>query len=327
MALRLPQARSSSAPQPSKQQVPVEEIIRVMGNNPLGQALPGIGASIGQAIQAAAQRRKQQQQLAALGKAVGAEEGQFDSLDPTGASLIARSLLEQQKAKESSIQNLQRIREMERLINVPQGSLGSDMESANEVFKNKLAMQRQRDVVKPPPGYAWTQDGGLEPIKGGPVDRKIGQEEAKAGLLRQGAISQANRIISKVDQAMSKVGNLSAGVGSYTKDIPATPAKNLATDLQTIKSNLGFAELQAMRQSSPTGGALGQVAVQELEALQSTLASLDQSQSPDQLRERLKEVRDHYTNWKNAVSQSGQQPQQDVPMTPDEEAAAYLSGL
>lgn len=45
--------------------------------------------------------------------------------------------------------------------------------------------------------------------------------------------------------------------------------------VNTIKANLGFDALQAMRDASPTGGALGQVAVQELEMLQSTVAALD----------------------------------------------------
>jgi hypothetical protein len=60
-----------------------------------------------------------------------------------------------------------------------------------------------------------------------------------------------------------------------------------------------------MRQASPTGGALGQVAVQELDALQSTLAALNQDQSPSQLTARLNEVKDHYTKWKQVVEQAG----------------------
>jgi len=97
----------------------------------------------------------------------------------------------------------------------------------------------------------------------------------------------------------------SAGMGgSLMAKIPGTDATNLRTDLDTIKANLGFAELQAMRQASPTGGALGAIAVQELVALQSTVASLDQAQTPAQLKARLGEVRKHYGNWKKAVTES-----------------------
>lgn len=61
--------------------------------------------------------------------------------------------------------------------------------------------------------------------------------------------------------------------GSY---VPGTDAYALGTDLATIRANLGFEELQAMRDASPTGGALGQVAVQELDYLQSVKGKLDQ---------------------------------------------------
>lgn len=159
---------------------------------------------------------------------------------------------------------------------------------------------------KAPPGYRFKQDGSLEAIPGGPADIKAGEAGAKREQMQQGSLAQADRIIAKVDQALEKVGMNSAGMGgSLMAKIPGTDATNLRTDLDTIKANLGFAELQAMRQASPTGGALGAIAVQELVALQSTVASLDQAQTPEQLKARLGEVRKHYSNWKEAVVQSG----------------------
>lgn len=159
---------------------------------------------------------------------------------------------------------------------------------------------------KAPPGYRFKQDGSLEAIPGGPADIKAGEAGAKREQMQQGSLAQADRIIAKVDQALEKVGMNSAGMGgSLMAKIPGTDATNLRTDLDTIKANLGFAELQAMRQASPTGGALGAIAVQELVALQSTVASLDQAQTPEQLKARLGEVRKHYSNWKEAVEQSG----------------------
>jgi hypothetical protein len=61
-----------------------------------------------------------------------------------------------------------------------------------------------------------------------------------------------------------------------------------------------------MRDASPTGGALGQVAVQELEALQAAVQSLDMGQTDAQLLEHMRSVRTHYENWKRAVQQSAQ---------------------
>jgi len=167
-----------------------------------------------------------------------------------------------------------------------------------------------------PAGFRWTTTGDLEAIPGGPADIKGQKEEEKSSSLRRAAVSQADRIIATVDQASAKVGPLTTGLGAKTRDIPGSPAKDLASDLRTIKANLGFAELQAMRQASPTGGALGQIAVQELEALQATLASLDQEQSPTQLKANLEKVKKHYENWKKTMDDGSQANSLDAQANP-----------
>jgi hypothetical protein len=62
--------------------------------------------------------------------------------------------------------------------------------------------------------------------------------------------------------------------------------------------------LQAMREASPTGGALGQVAIQELAMLQSTVASLEKGQSRENLERGLRQVKQHFENWKRAVAEA-----------------------
>jgi hypothetical protein len=119
------------------------------------------------------------------------------------------------------------------------------------------------------------------------------------------AIAGADRIINEVGEAKAKVSGFTAGLGSYLSVLPLTEAKDLSKRLTTIKANLGFDRLQQMRDASPTGGALGQVAVQELVALQSTIASLDQDQSPAQLRDALDKIEKSYANWRETVRQAG----------------------
>lgn len=115
----------------------------------------------------------------------------------------------------------------------------------------------------------------------------------------------ADRIINTVDKAIPLVGNTTAGVAGAV-NIPGTAGRNLENAITTIKANLGFDRLQQMRDASPTGGALGQVAVQELVALQSTVASLDRAQSPEILKNNLEDVRYYYDRWRKAVN--GQDP-------------------
>ena len=57
-----------------------------------------------------------------------------------------------------------------------------------------------------------------------------------------------------------------------------------------------------MRDESPTGGALGQVAVQELVALRATMGSLDLKQSREVITRNLKRVKSEYiTSMKRII--------------------------
>lgn len=121
----------------------------------------------------------------------------------------------------------------------------------------------------------------------------------------QSITDNADRIINTIDQAIPLVGYKTAGLAGAA-NIPGTEGRDLETALTTIKANLGFDRLQQMRDASKTGGALGQVAVKELEALQATVASLDRGQSPDKLRENLADIKYYYDRWRKAVN--GQDP-------------------
>lgn len=127
-------------------------------------------------------------------------------------------------------------------------------------------------------------------------------EQAKTAQQKvQAATDNADRVVSTIDQAVPLVGYNTAGVAGAL-NLPGTEGRDLETALTTIKANLGFDRLQQMRDASKTGGALGQVAVKELEALQSTVASLDRGQSPEKLRENLKDIKYYYERWRKAVN-------------------------
>jgi hypothetical protein len=155
-------------------------------------------------------------------------------------------------------------------------------------------------------GLVNTTTGEFKPatMNGQPIETKASREADKEALRQKSALSQADSVIKEVQDAKGLVGWNTAGFGGAMSVVPATDARNLSAKLGTIKANLGFDRLQQMRQESPTGGALGAVAVQELNALQSTVASLDQMQSPTELGKALDKIERHYTNWRNAVSQA-----------------------
>lgn len=152
---------------------------------------------------------------------------------------------------------------------------------------------------------------------------KAQEKKEKQLAANQSALAAIMPVMDTIEKTIPLVGMSTAGVGSYLSYLPNTDARTLKANIDTIKANLGFQQLQAMRQASPTGGALGQVAVKELEALQSTIASLDPAQSPNVLKDNLKKVRDHYIKWKDTLEKSiGEAPTSNAPAKEQWMAAA-----
>jgi hypothetical protein len=161
-----------------------------------------------------------------------------------------------------------------------------------------------RQFGKAAPGYRWKQDGTQEAIPGGPADIKAGSEAEKAKQRAAHAVGQADVVIGTIDDAIGKVGRSTTGLtGAALGVVPGTTAYDLRKTVDTVKANIGFDTLQKMREMSPTGGALGQVAVQELNMLQATLGNLDPNQSRAEVDKKLQQVRTHYENWKRVMEQ------------------------
>lgn len=109
-------------------------------------------------------------------------------------------------------------------------------------------------------------------------------------------------LLEDIGRAKKLAGKGAVGWGAALKEVPQTASKDLAALLETIKSNIGFAELQAMRDSSPTGGALGQVTERELSLLQAVVGSLDQAQSREQFTANLDRLERQYQQSMAAIS-------------------------
>ncbi len=128
------------------------------------------------------------------------------------------------------------------------------------------------------------------------ADAKHRAELIKARPKREAALHQAQvttqRMADDIDALITKVSSATAGPGGIILGaFPGTTATDFQANLDNIKANIGFQALQAMREASPTGGALGAVSDYENRALQSTIASLGVGQSPSQLIENLKKVK------------------------------------
>lgn len=144
-----------------------------------------------------------------------------------------------------------------------------------------------------------------------PVEQREDMKRAEVGVTEEikrekivsqqlTAVENAHRLQPMMQAAMEGANAWTTGWGSYLALFPGTEAKSLSVKIETIKANIGFDRLQRMRAESPTGGALGQVAVQELVALQSTIANLDTSQDDEDFKQNMQVVMQQYNSWLRA---------------------------
>jgi hypothetical protein len=154
-------------------------------------------------------------------------------------------------------------------------------------------------------------------------DVRAAGDESKKQIAAENAIRNGTRVLDRVKEAKELVGPFTTGFAGTFAVLPSSDARKLANKIKTIKANLGFNELQQMRDASPTGGALGQVAVQEIEFLQSTIDALDQLESSEDLLSAFKNIEIHYQNWLDAVN--GRNPSR-TPVRPGESTTPQAAG-
>jgi len=127
-----------------------------------------------------------------------------------------------------------------------------------------------------PKGYALrdAQDGSgkeMYVVPGGPSD--------KAALQADQRTVETNTIVSAAEDARNAAGDRAfGGVGQgIVQNMPWTDSAEVARKVDVLKAQASVGNLNQMRQSSPTGGALGNVTERELKLLQDKSGALDPS--------------------------------------------------
>lgn len=132
------------------------------------------------------------------------------------------------------------------------------------------------------------------PVPGSPAAREAEALAAKTDKRETQAADSASVVLEDINKAIEQTSGWTAGMGSLLSGVPGTAATDLQNSINTIVANIGFDRLQQMREASPTGGALGGIAVPELVMLQAVLGSLKTEQSPEQLKANLERLREIY---------------------------------
>ena len=148
------------------------------------------------------------------------------------------------------------------------------------------------------------QDGGVtanvgESLAEGERQKKIGaaqgQKEAdwpQVDLGYKQSVIQDEFVKEEIDNAVKAANPWTTGfVGSVGKYVSGSPQSDLAFTLQSIEANLAFDKLQAIRDASPTGGALGAVSERELDLLKGAWGAVNQAQSYEQFVQRLNRLK------------------------------------
>lgn len=137
------------------------------------------------------------------------------------------------------------------------------------------------------------------PITGSQASIDAAAEEnarnAKKSRQATSGMTVLQDINSAIDIAKKNPYLTTGFVGSILKNVGGTEAYDLNQLTETVRANIGFDRLDQMRKESPTGGALGQVAIQELKALQASLGSLETAQSNGQLVRNLERLQGQYS--------------------------------
>ena len=103
--------------------------------------------------------------------------------------------------------------------------------------------------------------------------------------------TQADTLVKNLERLRDHPG-LSGITGLVFGRTPAitAEARSAKADLDNILARGGFAELAAMRQASPTGGALGNISNQEVKYLRDAFGALDPVQDTETFKQKVNDV-------------------------------------
>ena len=125
------------------------------------------------------------------------------------------------------------------------------------------------------------------------------------------------------------VGIYAYGVGPIPgkASVKGTDSYNLLSAVKTIQSNLGFDKLQAIRDASKTGGALGNVSNKEIEFLQGAVRNLDIGQSADVLRKNIQAIYESYNRLQTSLEEDLKETQEAQASRPQNKPASTGGNL
>ncbi|HGJ5864617.1 MAG TPA: phage DNA ejection protein [Arsenophonus nasoniae] len=132
---------------------------------------------------------------------------------------------------------------------------------------------------------------------------KKNQAQTQAKLALDNGVQQLDRLAQEA-KAIRDNPSLwrTTGVPGRFYNFPGSVADDIDAQLESLRSQTGFAVLQAMRDASKTGGALGNVSNFEVQQLQANLGNISGKQSTEAMRKNLDKIINYAEGAKKRVS-------------------------
>ena len=181
-----------------------------------------------------------------------------------------------------------------------------------------------KPIGAPTTGYQYkvSPQGAVSeaPIPGTPAEREVREITRKQAASDRNLQISRDVVVQNADQIESLMATstfpITGGVGSFLSKLPGTAANDARVLIDTIKSRSSLDALNAMRNASPTGGALGAVSDQDAALLRNAVSNLEQSQSQGQFLFNLRRLKQQYVDaihGPGAYSQMTDQPVMPMP--------------
>jgi hypothetical protein len=183
------------------------------------------------------------------------------------------------------------------------GSFLDYQRSQAEAKSMKIINNLGSEIGTIPPGFELRRDPvskalSLAPIPGGPAEKQAQEEERKAEGRKEQTARAGGTVVQDLQRALNIVQKNPSATGRTAAATLALPdIAKAETDVQaaygfvqSALSNVGLDTLQTMRENSPTGGALGQVPIQQQMRLEQVLGSLDLTQRKEVVEDNIKRV-------------------------------------
>jgi len=199
------------------------------------------------------------------------------------------------------------------VINNPQSHSKEELDQAMATYERLLPMKSSQGEYE---GKINPESGKIEltPIKG---SEAYNEKLESFDKIIDGFSIRTEKLIPTVDtidDVLKKIDDPNSGLafgpeGFAKSFLLGTAEYNLnKNEIKTILANVGFKELQEMRDLSRTGGALGQVAVKEIDFLQATLGALNVGLPRAEFKKNVQKIKASYVRlintWNKMIAEA-----------------------